>query len=100
MSSTISCTPMNDAITTYTFWLVCFTAVLAIATIVLAAFTIDLAFTSRKTAKRQLRAYVAARAISVFGFGPNIPVRIMFRMTNHGQTPAYDVSHAAAIAIL
>jgi hypothetical protein len=91
---------MNDAVTVYTFWLVCFTGVLALATIILAAFTIDLAITSRKTAKQQLRAYVAARAISVSGFGPNIPVRIMFRMTNHGQTPAYDVSHAATIAIL
>jgi cell division protein FtsX len=41
---------MNDAITVYTFWLVCFTAVLAVATIILAAFTIVLALTSRKTA--------------------------------------------------
>ena len=91
---------MNDAITLYTFWLMLFTAVLAVATITLAAFTIDLAFTSRKTAKRQLRAYVAARAIGVSGFSPNIPVEIRFRMTNHGQTPAYDVSHASTIAIL
>jgi hypothetical protein len=91
---------MNDAITLYTFWLVLFTGVLAVATIILATFTIDLAFTSRRTAKRQLRAYVAARAISVYGFGPNIPVKIGFSMTNHGQTPAYDVSHAAAIEIL
>jgi hypothetical protein len=91
---------MNDAITLYTFWLVLFTGVLAVATIILAGFTIDLAFTSRKTAKRQLRAYVAARGISVYGFGPDLPVRIGFRMINHGQTPAYDVSHASAIEIL
>jgi hypothetical protein len=91
---------MNDAITLYTFCLVIFTAVLAIATIVLAAFTIDLAVTARRTAKRQLRAYVAARAISISGFSPEIPVVMRFSMTNHGQTPAYDVSHASAIAIL
>jgi hypothetical protein len=91
---------MNDAITVYTFWLVCFTGVLAVATILLAMFTIDLAITSRRTGKRQLRAYVAARAITVSGFGPGIPVGIRFRMTNHGQTPAYDVSHASAIEIL
>jgi hypothetical protein len=95
-----SCSPMNDAITIYTFWLVCFTAVLAVATIFLAAFTIDLALTSRKTAQRQLRAYVAARAENVSAFGPDVPVGIRFRMTNHGQTPAYDVSHTAAIPIL
>jgi hypothetical protein len=77
-----------------------FTGVLAVATIILAAFTIDLAFTSRKTAKQQLRAYVAVRAESVSGFGQDTPIGIRFRMTNHGQTPAYDVSHAAAIAIL
>lgn len=91
---------MHDAITVYTFWLVCVTAVLALATIILAVFTIDLAFTSRKTAQRQLRAYLAVRAERVYPFGPGIPLGIRFRMTNHGQTPAYDVSHAADIAIL
>ncbi|PYL77313.1 MAG: hypothetical protein E6L08_05775 [Verrucomicrobia bacterium] len=39
---------MNDAITVYTYWLVWFTGVLALATIILAGFTIDLALTSRK----------------------------------------------------
>jgi hypothetical protein len=91
---------VNDAITIYTYWLVCFTTVLAVATIVLAAFTIDLALTSRKTAQRQLRAYIAVRAESVSPFGENIPVGIRFRMTNHGQTPAYDVSQTATIAVL
>jgi hypothetical protein len=90
----------DDAITVYTLWLVGVTAILALATIILAAFTIDLAFTSRKTAQRQLRAYVAVRAENVYPFSPDIPVGIRFRMTNHGQTPAYDVSHTAAVAIL
>ena len=91
---------MHDAITVYTFWLACFTAVLAVATIVLALVTIDLARTARKTAQQQLRAYVAARAESVSSFGPDVPVGIRFRMTNHGQTPAHDVSQTATIAIL
>jgi len=91
---------MKDPITVYTFWLVCFTGVLAVATIILAVFTVDLARTSKKTAERQLRAYVSARPDYVYAFGLNIPVEIKVRIINHGQTPAYNVAQTAAVDAL
>jgi hypothetical protein len=50
--------------------------------------------------ERQLRAYISVRADYVYAFGPNIPVEVRFPLFNHGQTPAYKVSQAAAVDIL
>jgi hypothetical protein len=41
----------------------------------------------------QLRAYASVMAASIRGFEQNGPFRIQIRIANHGQTPAYELTH-------
>ena len=56
--------------------------------------------TMRDTAGRQLRAYLSARFETIFIFSPTIRVTIKFIMLNHGQTPAYNVTHSSLVEVL
>lgn len=58
------------------------------------------AWIAKDTAERQLRAYVASRPDWIFEFNDTIPVRMRYTLTNHGQTPAYELTHTAVVEIL
>jgi len=77
-------------------WLMRFTGLLAIFTLILAGFTAKTWWDAKKTAERQLRAYVSATPTNMFG--PQ-PIRYRFSMINHGQTPAYHVTDVASVDI-
>lgn len=86
--------PDPDLIT-YTRWLTVFTGVLAVATIILAVFTIGLWWSGKDTATRQLRAYLGVfggemKIVNLIEGGLGLVVHVEFR--NFGQTPAYDLT--------
>jgi hypothetical protein len=57
------------------------------------------AWISRDTARRQLRAYLSMHPKVFGGFGTTHVIRIEFLTINHGQTPAFDISHVFNIDI-
>jgi hypothetical protein len=80
--------------------LVAATFLLFIATLGLWVATRHLVRDAERISERQLRAYIDGRASNISPFSTAIPIRMTFRMTNHGRTPAYNVSHASAITVL
>jgi len=77
-----------------------FTFLLAIFTLLLWCSTRALAKGADDTAKRQLRAYVAAKPIALSFFGSTVPVTATVQITNHGITPAFNVESYACVNIL
>jgi len=76
-----------------------FTAVLGIGTGLLFLATKRLAEGAEDTARRQLRAYVSGAPDHIWNFNPTTLVQMRYTIRNHGQTPAYNLSHSAAIEI-
>jgi hypothetical protein len=52
------------------------------------------------TAKRQLRAYVSINPQILYNFGSADDIRIECKTENHGQTPAFNLTHVFAIDVL
>jgi len=82
----------------YTFWLTVFTAALVVATMLLAAPALWMACIGRRTAERQLRAYVVVDSATVElkrHSETNRIVGVTCRVSfmNAGQTPAYDLEY-------
>ena len=86
----------DGQIETYTFWLMVFNGALVVATTLLAIPSVWLACIARRTAERQLRAYIVVKAATVElvkeGSAEKI-VGVVCRVAflNAGQTPAYDL---------
>jgi hypothetical protein len=53
-----------------------------------------------RSAKRQLRAYVAVAVTDIFDPGEGLKTRGAFIIENFGETPAYEVSYLAALIVL
>ncbi len=54
---------------------------------------------SRRTARRQLRAYVSNTPRAVFFFEVGKCPQVRSDIRNHGQTPAFDVGHTFEVAV-
>jgi hypothetical protein len=76
-----------------------FTAILGVGTAFLFLATRQLARGAEDTARRQLRAYVSSAPDYIFNFNPATVAQMRYTMRNHGQTPAYGLSHSAAVDI-
>ena len=87
-------------------WLVRFTAILAVATVVLAVGTGFLWNATRRlvrgaeqTAERQLRAYVSVESATITGLQTGFTPTARLRVKNFGQTPAYALTGNGGIAL-
>jgi hypothetical protein len=98
----------NEWIAAYsTFAIATLTAILAIATGVLAIFTYNLWTATRKlvidssdTAKKELRAYVGVHQVGVKGLEDDGPIGVGFAFINYGQTPAQNFNLIGTIDLL
>ena len=75
------------------------TLILAGGTVFLWRATRSLVKESEKTAKHQLRAYIAAYPHHISSFDEQHAARASFRIVNHGQTPAYNVKHHTMVVV-
>ena len=53
----------------------------------------------KDTAERQLRAYVSGMPFHISSFDESHYAFVRFRITNEGQTPAYNMTHSAEIVL-
>lgn len=81
---------MHDSITDW---------IIAIATIVIGAFTIGLFIDARAKGRKELRAYVSSSPNFVGNFSKTKPAWMRFAIENHGQTPAYKIQRSAIVEI-
>jgi hypothetical protein len=83
----------------FTKWLAVSTIVLAVATIALAVFSLLQAVIMRRTARRQLRAYVFITTAEIGDIDDSQNLHASVSIKNSGQTPAYDLINRGAITI-
>ena len=73
---------------------------IALGTWALAIFAFSQVGESRKSAKRQLRAYISVRPFGVENFGCAKIIAIHCATYNHGLTPAFKINHKFLIDVL
>jgi hypothetical protein len=83
----------------FTKWLAVSTVVMAAATIALAVFSLLQAVIMRRTARRQLRAYVFITTAEIGDIDDSQNLHASVSIKNSGQTPAYDLINRGAITI-
>jgi hypothetical protein len=89
----------EQAIADYTKWLMFFTAVMSIATVMLGIATAGLYIAGERHSERQLRAYIVATVqVDISNFHLPNPI-ITLGFVNAGQTPAYNVRVFTSTAV-
>jgi hypothetical protein len=78
------------------FWLVVFTCLLFVATLLLWIATRSLVVDARETSRKQLRAYLSLKPSNMVFIG-DVPLEIDLIIKNHGQTPASRVVFQNAV---
>ena len=86
--------------TNATVWLAFVTTALAVFTAGLWWATRKLVINAEDTSKKEIRAYVRIQAIEVLDFSPKTRVRINYKLTNVGHSPAHKVRAYSGISVL
>jgi hypothetical protein len=89
----------EEIIAVATIFIAFFTITLGLSTVSLAGSTRDLVKGADKTSARQLRAYIAAYPNRISDFDESTRASANFHITNHGETPAYNLTHRSKIVV-